>query len=42
MNDGAGADGVGLFMNGERDELQRAMVLMGVPSVAEINRSILA
>ena len=39
---GAGVEGVALFMNRLQDELQRAMVLTGVPSVAKINRSILA
>jgi isopentenyl diphosphate isomerase/L-lactate dehydrogenase-like FMN-dependent dehydrogenase len=39
---GAGVEGVALFMNRLQDELQRAMVLTGVPSVAKVNRSILA
>jgi isopentenyl diphosphate isomerase/L-lactate dehydrogenase-like FMN-dependent dehydrogenase len=39
---GAGGEGVALFMNRLRDELQRAMVLTGVPTVAKIDRSILA
>ncbi len=39
---GGGVEGVTLFMNRLRDELQRAMVLTGVPSIAKINRSILA
>src|SRR5512136_365061 len=39
---GGGTQGVALFMNRLRDELQRAMVLTGTPSVAKINRSILA
>jgi 4-hydroxymandelate oxidase len=38
---GGGADGVALFMNKMRAELQGAMVLTGVPSVAKIDRSIL-
>lgn len=38
---GGGADGVALFMNKMRTELQAAMVLTGVPSVAKIDRSIL-
>jgi len=39
---GGGVEGVALFMNRLRDELQRAMVLTGVPSVAKISRAILA
>ncbi len=39
---GGGTEGVALFMNRLRDELQRAMVLTGVPSVDKINRAILA
>ncbi len=39
---GGGAEGVALFMNRLRDELQRAMVLTGVSSVEKINRSVLA
>ena len=39
---GAGAEGVALFMNKLQDELQRAMVLTGVPSVGKINGAILA
>jgi 4-hydroxymandelate oxidase len=39
---GAGADGVALFMKRLQDELQRAMVLAGVPTVGKIDRSILA
>jgi isopentenyl diphosphate isomerase/L-lactate dehydrogenase-like FMN-dependent dehydrogenase len=39
---GAGVEGVALFMNRLRDELQRAMVLTGVPSVEKIDRAILA
>ncbi len=39
---GAGVEGVALFMNSLRDELERAMVLAGVPTVAKIDRSILA
>jgi 4-hydroxymandelate oxidase len=39
---GGGGDGVALFMNRLREELERAMVLTGVPSVAKINRAILA
>jgi 4-hydroxymandelate oxidase len=39
---GAGAAGVALFLNRLRDELQRAMVLTGAPTVAKINQSILA
>jgi len=38
---GAGADGVALFMNRMRSELQAAMVLTGVPSIAKIDSSIL-
>ena len=39
---GAGVEGVALFMNRLQDELQRAMVLTGVPSVEKISRAILA
>ncbi len=39
---GAGAEGVALFMNRLRDELQRAMALTGVPSIDKIDRGILA
>jgi isopentenyl diphosphate isomerase/L-lactate dehydrogenase-like FMN-dependent dehydrogenase len=39
---GAGVEGVALFMNRLRDELQRAMVLTGVPSIEKINRAIVA
>ncbi len=38
---GAGIEGVALFMNRLRDELEHAMVLTGVPTVAKIDRSIL-
>lgn len=38
---GGGADGVALFMNKMRSELQNAMVLTGVPSVSKIDSSIL-
>ncbi|MGP8245015.1 MAG: alpha-hydroxy-acid oxidizing protein [Bryobacteraceae bacterium] len=38
---GGGADGVALFMNRIRAELQSAMVLTGVPSVSKIDASIL-
>jgi isopentenyl diphosphate isomerase/L-lactate dehydrogenase-like FMN-dependent dehydrogenase len=37
---GGGADGVALFMNRMRAELQSAMVLTGVPSVAKIDSRI--
>ncbi len=39
---GGGAEGVALFMNRLRDELQRAMVLTGVPTVENISRAVLA
>lgn len=39
---GAGVDGVALFMNRLQDELERAMVLAGIPTVEKIDRSILA
>ncbi len=39
---GGGPDGVALFMNRMRSELQSAMVLTGVPTVAKIDRSIIA
>mgnify|MGYP001064097662 CR=1 FL=1 len=39
---GAGVEGAALFMNRLRDELQRAMVLTGVPSIGKISRAILA
>ncbi len=39
---GGGADGVALFINRLKDELQRAMVLTGVPSVDKISRAVLA
>jgi isopentenyl diphosphate isomerase/L-lactate dehydrogenase-like FMN-dependent dehydrogenase len=39
---GGGVEGVALFMNRLREELQRAMVLTGVPSIARISRAILA
>jgi isopentenyl diphosphate isomerase/L-lactate dehydrogenase-like FMN-dependent dehydrogenase len=38
---GGGADGVALFMNRMRTELEAAMVLTGVPSVSKIDSSIL-
>jgi len=38
---GGGADGVALFMNRMRSELQAAMVLTGVSSIAKIDSSIL-
>jgi isopentenyl diphosphate isomerase/L-lactate dehydrogenase-like FMN-dependent dehydrogenase len=38
---GGGADGVALFMNKMRTELQSAMVLTGVPSISNIDSSIL-
>jgi len=38
---GGGADGVALFVNKLRTELQSAMVLTGVPSVSKIDSSIL-
>ena len=38
---GGGADGVALFMNRMRAELQSAMVLTGVPSVAKIDSRII-
>jgi isopentenyl diphosphate isomerase/L-lactate dehydrogenase-like FMN-dependent dehydrogenase len=38
---GGGADGVALFMNRMRTELQGAMVLTGVPSISKIDSSIL-
>jgi isopentenyl diphosphate isomerase/L-lactate dehydrogenase-like FMN-dependent dehydrogenase len=38
---GGGADGVALFMNRMRAELQSAMVLMGVPSVSKIDSRII-
>ena len=38
---GGGADGVALFMNRMRAELQAAMVLTGVPSVAKIDSKII-
>jgi len=38
---GGGADGVALFMNRMRSELQAAMVLTGVPSVAKIDSKII-
>jgi isopentenyl diphosphate isomerase/L-lactate dehydrogenase-like FMN-dependent dehydrogenase len=38
---GGGADGVALFMNRIRTELQSAMVLMGVPSVSKIDSRII-
>jgi isopentenyl diphosphate isomerase/L-lactate dehydrogenase-like FMN-dependent dehydrogenase len=38
---GGGADGVALFMNRIRTELEAAMVLTGVPSVSKIDSSIL-
>lgn len=38
---GGGPEGVALFMNRMRAELQAAMVLTGVPSVSKINGSIL-
>jgi len=37
---GGGADGVALFMNRMRTELQSAMVLMGVPTVSKIDSRI--
>ena len=39
---GGGPDGVALFMNRMRSELQAAMVMTGVPTVAKIDRSIIA
>jgi isopentenyl diphosphate isomerase/L-lactate dehydrogenase-like FMN-dependent dehydrogenase len=39
---GGAVEGVALFMNRLRDELQRAMVLTGVATVDKINRSLLA
>lgn len=36
---GAGAEGVALFMNRLQDELQRAMVLAGVATIGQIDRS---
>ena len=39
---GGGPDGVALFMNRMRSELQSAMVMTGVPTVAKIDRSIIA
>jgi isopentenyl diphosphate isomerase/L-lactate dehydrogenase-like FMN-dependent dehydrogenase len=38
---GGGADGVALFMNRMRTELQGAMVLTGVPSIAKIDSKII-
>ena len=38
---GGGSEGVALFMNKMRTELQSAMVLTGVPSISRIDRSIL-
>jgi isopentenyl diphosphate isomerase/L-lactate dehydrogenase-like FMN-dependent dehydrogenase len=38
---GGGADGVAMFMNRMRAELQAAMVLTGVPSVAKIDSKII-
>jgi 4-hydroxymandelate oxidase len=38
---GGGAEGVALFMNKMRTELQSAMVLTGVPSISKIDNSIL-
>jgi isopentenyl diphosphate isomerase/L-lactate dehydrogenase-like FMN-dependent dehydrogenase len=38
---GGGADGVALFMNRIRTELEAAMVLTGVPSVSKIDSGIL-
>jgi isopentenyl diphosphate isomerase/L-lactate dehydrogenase-like FMN-dependent dehydrogenase len=38
---GGGAEGVALFMNKLRSELQSAMVLTGVPSVSKIDSSII-
>jgi 4-hydroxymandelate oxidase len=38
---GGGADGVALFMNKMRTELQSAMVLTGVPSISKVDSSIL-
>jgi isopentenyl diphosphate isomerase/L-lactate dehydrogenase-like FMN-dependent dehydrogenase len=38
---GGGTDGVALFVNRLRTELQSAMVLTGVPSVSKIDSSIL-
>jgi isopentenyl diphosphate isomerase/L-lactate dehydrogenase-like FMN-dependent dehydrogenase len=38
---GGGPEGVALFMNRMRAELQSAMVLTGVPSISKIDSSIL-
>jgi isopentenyl diphosphate isomerase/L-lactate dehydrogenase-like FMN-dependent dehydrogenase len=38
---GGGVEGVALFMNRVRDELQRAMVQTGVAKIADINGGIL-
>ena len=38
---GGGPEGVALFMNRMRADLQSAMVLMGVPSVSKIDSRIL-
>ena len=38
---GGGSEGVALFMNKMRTELQSAMVLTGVPSISRIDSSIL-
>jgi isopentenyl diphosphate isomerase/L-lactate dehydrogenase-like FMN-dependent dehydrogenase len=38
---GGGADGVALFMNRMRTELQRVMVPMGIPSVSKIDSRII-